>query len=262
MIVRNPRLSSTNQKRLALGTALVSAFLLGASSASAAIHLDFGAAGTPGQRVAPGYNGVSGSSSANVTSVTVPPSALPDGETLVITSSTSQLIYRDRGNYSTTTAPTNAELVEDYLRVGTGATTGSYATMTLTLGNLQANTLYDFTFRMYEGGANNTNPALWGPYDYTITGTGDTDPANNTFTTGFDSSSSPTPTAGELAGYTARFLTSGTGTLVLTITQTSGLERNVPLNSLDAVVVPEPASVALATCAFAGLVLRPRRSTK
>jgi hypothetical protein len=185
----------------------------------------------------------------------VPSSALPGGESVSIFSALG-LNFRDRGNFSDANHGGLAELLEDYLRAGTGLTSGAYPTMTLDIGNLIPNTLYDATMRLYDGGI---AAAAAGTYTFAVTGTNDLNPANNVYSVDFEAAGGTT-TLAEQAGHTERFLSTAAGTLQITLEQTSGTERTVPLNSLDVVAVPEPEALAFAVVGAVTSLGRRRRT--
>jgi hypothetical protein len=242
---------------LALLLTFAAAFISGFPSANAApIALDFG--GT-GQDVQSGYIGVSGTGSGFLGSPVfqVPGTALPGGETLTITSSSS-LSFRDRGNFSSANYGPLVNLFEDYIRAGTAtAANGNYSTMTIDVGGLLANTEYQLTLRLYDGGISATTV---GAYAFTITGTGDTNLGNNNYAINFHNGGPGLP-ADSQAGYSESFISNASGNLQIVVTQTAGLESSIPMNSFDLVNVPEPTSALLiATGAFLTVMHRRRRN--
>ena len=235
---------------------IVTASLTCPKPADAAIALDFG---LNAQDLQNGFAAVTGA--MTVTSpLTVPSAALPGGETVTITSS-SVLNFRDRGNITNTNYDPYANLYEDYLRAGNGAAvsgTNPFSTLTISVGQLVPLTEYRVTLRLYDGAI---AAASAGAYSFDITGTGDTNPLNNSYAISFHGNNAPFPglSLAEREGYSEMFLADGSGNLQLTVTQTSGVENTIPMNSFELVMIPEPSSACLGSAAGLLMLLRRRR---
>jgi hypothetical protein len=235
--------------------AATAAIHLPTASGADPIRLDFGGSG---QRVHPDFTGVSGSTTTAVEGgiFGVPESALPQGVTMTIASS-SLLNFRDRGDFSSDAYGTSAELFEDFIRAGTGQpANGNYSTMTISLAGLLANTPYQTTLRLYDG---SINPNSAGTYSFNITGTRDLNPTNNNYSVPFQPFGSPGLSPSEQQGYSETFISDLMGNLQITITQTGGIESSVPLNSLELMAIPEPTSTALALAGTSLLMMKRRR---
>lgn len=237
-----------------LQAALAASTLASSATADAAVvMLDFGG---NGQDVQAGYTGVSGAGSGFLGSpvFSVPAAALPVGMTMTVSSSSS-LSFRDRGSFSAANYGTEVDLLEDYIRAGTGMPAGGiYSTMTIDIAGLSPETDYSITFQLYDGAI---SASTQGNYGFTITGTGDSNIANNDHALPFHSGF-PGLAPEFREGHTEVFTTDPFGNLQILITQTAGTESTIPLNSLEMDVVPEPAAGVLALCgAFA--VCRRRR---
>ncbi len=180
----------------------------------------------------------------------IDPNPLTNNIQLQISSSARSITARDRSSGQVAGRFGGLEnLYQDFIRTGNGAAfdsvTNPYTTMTLSFTNLQPSQEYAFTLRLFDPGISDTNE---GDYTYSITGSGDIDLLNNSYTIAFSNTNNDpevilTPT--QLAGYNENFFSNGSGALSITILQTGGAENTVPLVGLSLAAVPEPGSVAL-----------------